>query len=265
MPIINTQSNHNKQGQIGIIIILVMTILLTIGISIGLRTSKKQEISIEQEESTRVFNSAESGVEKALSEIYERERAGEEVGGDVVSEGTDEYQIETNSELEMYVEQGSSVKAALDSPTNSDDAKIDWWLESGTSCSSDNPAAILISIYNEAGGVTTSRYLAYDHCYASGDRNNNLIEPDSSSREGYSFSATVTLQAGDSYLRITPLYNSTKIYLASSEISKGQYDIISRARNTDDNVAKAIDVSRSLPAAPAFMDYALVSGSSLSK
>ncbi len=260
----NFKSNPSKKqnGQIGIIIILLMTILLTLGISLGLRTSKKQEVSIEQEESTRVFNSAESGVERALSEIYEKEKQGETVEDEVVpGDDNEEYQIETKSELEMYIDQGISVKAPLDNTT--DDVDIDWWLERGTDCASDQPSAVIVSIYNDDGGNITSRYLGFDPCNS--DRNNNFENPSSSPRAGYNYRATVSLQAGDAYLRVTPLYNSSKVYLSSGAISQGQYDISSRATDSDATVAKAIDVSRSLPAAPSFMDYALISGANLSK
>jgi hypothetical protein len=259
----NFKSNPSKKqnGQIGIIIILLMTILLTLGISLGLRTSKKQEVSIEQEESTRVFNSAESGVERALSKIYRQEKQGNPVGDEIVAgDDNEEYQIETKSELEMYIDQGISVKAPLDNTT---DVDIDWWLERGTDCANDQPSAVIVSIYNNSGGNITSRYLGFDPCHS--DRNNNFDNPSSSPRAGYNYRATISLQAGDAYLRVTPLYNSSKVYLSGGAISQGQYDISSRATDSDATVAKAIDVSRSLPAAPSFMDYALISGANLSK
>src|SRR6185369_1704811 len=59
-----------QSGQIGIIIILIMVVLLTVGLSLASRSTREVRLSQQEVESNRVFNVAEAGIEQALSSDF---------------------------------------------------------------------------------------------------------------------------------------------------------------------------------------------------
>ena len=63
------------------------------------------------------------------------------------------------------------------------------------------------------------------------------------------------------------MYNSSKIQISATAdaISDAQFEVNTRGIDPDAKIAQALNVLRSMPAAPSFMDYTLVSGGSLSK
>src|SRR3989344_6964006 len=65
------QWRHSQSGQVGVIILLIMVVLLTLGVSLASRSSQQVYLSTQQAESTRVFNAAEAGIESALSASLE--------------------------------------------------------------------------------------------------------------------------------------------------------------------------------------------------
>src|SRR5258708_19174487 len=62
-----SRRTRHQSGQIGIIIILIMVVLLTVGLSLAARSSREVTLSTQEAESTRTFNAAEAGVEQAMS------------------------------------------------------------------------------------------------------------------------------------------------------------------------------------------------------
>src|SRR5690349_3201017 len=57
--------NHER-GQILLIVVLVMTVALTIGLSVATRTINNIRTSTDEENSQRAFSAAEAGIEQAL-------------------------------------------------------------------------------------------------------------------------------------------------------------------------------------------------------
>ena len=55
-------SYKSQSGQIAVIVFLIMAILLVVGLSLATRTSQEIELAGQQEDTTRVFNAAETGV-----------------------------------------------------------------------------------------------------------------------------------------------------------------------------------------------------------
>ncbi len=252
----NKQKIIHQSGQVGIIIILIMVVLLTIGLSIATRTATEQKISIEQEEEARVFNDAETAVEQALNEIYEAER-GTPLNEETVTINNTQYTISTSDTLNMQIEEQKTI--AVPTTGSAGAVTIDWAYEQPTGCEDDTPA-ILVTVFSDVGGEISARYLAYDPCYSS--RNNDFEQPSSGS-DGWNYSQDVNLTADDVEIRITPLYGATRLKVNGPNIQTGQYVVESRAQEFES--AKAINVSRSIPAAPSYMNYALFSGGEISK
>lgn len=257
---------HSSQsGQIGLIVILTMVVILTIGLSVASRSSQEVEIASQEENSTRVFNSAESGIEEALSAILTAEEAGDTsglTGGSASSDGINrKHTIALSDSLETQLAEGVSTQINLTS-NPSGTLNIQWSRES---CGQ-TPAALLISVFStNAGVITATQYGVNINCNPrSGD---NLEVASGSLTSPYNGSYNLALSVNDQYIRIKPLYNGTDIFIASSPlVDEAQYNIQSQAQNeSDSKETSAISAKRTLPAAPGFMDYALVSGGNIVK
>jgi len=269
----NSSKKNRQAGQVGITTLLIMVVILAIAISLSQRTILEQDIALTQEKATRVFNAAEYGIEDALYTIAEEDfDAGFDGAGyleDISQLSIDglivDTSIQKSSIFEMYVEQGSVVEIPLDDLENGDELDINWWYQEEPTCDNDGPPALVISIYGDNEG----RHFGYDPCGGDGEsrENNNFEDASASSVDDYLFAATITLELTDELVRVTPLYNSSKIQISANEgaISEAQFEANTRGIDEDAGIAQALRVLRSMPAAPSFMDYTLVSGGSLSK
>lgn len=265
-----------QQGQIGVIILLIMSVLLTLGLSLARRSSQEAEITSQEEESTRVFNAAESGIEEALSDIYESERQQSDLGGSAtgsLGSGADQSDYQANitaqNSVEMTIPKNSTIDVPLNTPAGSID--IDWWNNRGTDCTADNPAALMVVAYDDdtSTNTTVARYFYLGACNAAGEATPYFDEPNINTGSGYQFSADesfITLNpAADrttTRLRITPLVSDTQIRIEGDVASDTQYSVTSSGQDIDATTARTITVNRSRSAAPAFMNYALVAGGS---
>jgi len=261
-------SNSSLQsGQVGVAILLIMAVVFTVAISLSQRTLRQQDSTITRDESTRVFNAAESGVENALSDILEHEQLGSELGTGgqfEFGEADVSYSISDSSQFEMFVLTGNTVEIPLNTPTAGDVVTIQWrHSETELNCSTQNPPAIIASVINP----DNAKYFAYDPCPTARDTNFFEVTNFCGTCD-YQFTVDVPVSDNDLMLRIKPIFADTNILVSSSSqsiIALAQYDIASTAFNTDDDIARTINVKRSLPGSYSFMDYTLVSGSNLSK
>lgn len=247
-----------------------MVVILTVGLSMASRTTQQAETSIQQETATRVFNAAEYGIEEALSRIYEAEEAGQTVNDSTFNLSLENSlsniaaTIDSDSELEIHLEEGATSEINLSG--NAGSLTIYWSRSGTTGCTLlSNTAALLLSVYSDNSGTITAQHYAVDGCNTA--RGNSFQNPvGSASLANYVFSHRLDLAANSVQLRIRPLYAGTDIVVQGIPISRAQYNIVSRAQSSQgDNETKAIEVRRTLPSAPSFMDYALVSGTSISK
>ncbi len=68
-----THLSSNQSGQVGVIVLLISAIILVVGLSIANRTIKESQGILTQEDSARVFSTAESGIQQALGNIFQFE------------------------------------------------------------------------------------------------------------------------------------------------------------------------------------------------
>lgn len=261
-------SDSNPQsGQVGVVILLMMAVVFTVAISLSQRTLQQQDSTITQDESIRVFNAAESGVENALFDISEHEQLGSELGAGgqfEFGESDVSYSITDSSQFEMFVLTGNTVEIPLNTPTEGDSVEIQWkHSETEINCSTHNPPALIVSVIN----LNNAKHYAYDPCPTA--RGTNFYEVTNFCGTcDYQFTVDVPVSDNDLLLRIKPIFADTGILVSSSNqsiIALAQYDVASTALNTDDDIVRTIEVKRSLPGSYSFMDYTLVSGSNLTK
>jgi hypothetical protein len=249
------------RGQIGVIILLIMAVLLTVGLTLAANSNKDLIISQQEEESGRVFNAAEAGIEKALSS--DLTFAAQSLAGtvDSIANVGVNYDINKLHALQTRLLEGMSVNIDVTGVADGQGLAIDWSKEDN--CATQDPASLLIGIFTDDAGTLKVRYLTAGAC----DRGDGFDLGASGDFNGFRRRITIPLAAGDQFARIKTLYNDTHLLVAGSgwTLPVQGFAIRSEAKNELGNETRAVEVTRSLPGAPAVMDYALVSGSDISK
>ncbi|MFZ5437547.1 MAG: hypothetical protein ACOZAK_00630 [Patescibacteria group bacterium] len=256
---------NNNQGQVGLIVLLIMVVILALGLSLAARTSQQAEIAIQQEDTTRVFNAAESGVEAALANIFQAESAGtiNDLSEDIESldlSGSDSnvnYNITKSNILETHLKQGTSTELKVPAA-----GSISFYWATEAECL--ETASLLLSVYANNGSDVTAKHFAVGDCSGASTRGDNFISNDPGPSP-YKYGYTLFTSADDLFVRVKPVYNDTDIKIVGSP-AVSQFTINSQAQNTlASQETRTFEVKRTLSTAPAFMEYALVSGSSIIK
>ncbi len=259
-------SRSNQSGQVGVIVLLISAIVLVVGLSIANRTIKESQSTISQGDSARVFSTAESGVQQALGNIFEFESdqnmtlpaefSFEDINLNqvsVVAEQKFEGFVAEKSALEIRINEGQTGTVNLN------------WSKS--TCIQ-GAANLLIGHYFLNAGNYDVNYYLVGNCPNYSDQ--YLISANTSTLAPYKFQHSINVTSSNNqsaFIRIFPLGRGSDVNAnaATSLISNSQYTILSLAQMPDGSSAKAIEVKRSIPSAPAFMDFALVSGGNLEK
>lgn len=259
-------------GQIAVVILLIMAVLLVLGLSLAARTSQEIQLTGQEQDSTRVFNAAETGVEKALSEssnFTDAEAAGSKIINLDSAElptgiGTD-VTITKQTGLTTYVNEGTSATVHLNNATGYID--IDWAKE-GT-CNA--RAALVIALYYNDGADKVQYYPIKPNCIGYSDGGKATGFQDSAGGSGgynHRYRLDLTGISNPAMARIKPLYAGTDLNVVGANLTQA-FDIRSEAyENTTGQTTvekSAIQVTRTKPAPPTVLEYALYSGNLLEK
>lgn len=249
----------NQTGQVGVIVLLTMAGMLTVGLSLATRTTQESLLSGKETETARVFNAAEQGVEEALSGDLDFE--GESISGNLSPvTGVDvQYDVTKVNSLRTRLFEGISVGVDVTGASDGNELRIDW---SKIESCADNPASLVISIFFDDAGTTRVRHEGVAAC-DNGDNFATSTEIDGD----YEYRYNLTLQSGDFLVRIKPVYNDTNISVSSTDFTLPvqYYSIRSEATNPTTNETRIIEVNRTLSTVPSVFDYAVYSGSDLVK
>jgi len=260
------QSSAKQSGQVGIIVLLVSAVVLVVGLSIANRTIKESQSNLAQEDSARVFSTAESGVQQALGNIFEFETdQNAQLPAEFSFDDANINQVSVTSDrtFEGFVTEDNALEIKIaDGQTGIID--VNW---SKITCAQGG-ANLLISHYFLNAGVYNVNYYLVGNCTSYDDQ--NFIAAQTSSLSPYKFHYGINISSSNNqsaFLRILPLRQGSDINVSSSTalISNAQYTILSLAQMPDGSSAKAIEVKRSIPSAPVFMGFALASGGNLAK
>jgi len=251
----------SQSGQIGVVILLIMVVILTVGLSVATRTTEQTFLTTQTVESARVFNAAEAGAEAALSLDFDA--LTEQTTGTLttIPDTTINYEVTPQNDFETKLFEGVPVALDVTGVPAGEGLVIRW---SRQDCAAD-PAAFLVVIYSQTGPTTSARYRALGNC-ARGDNFEQAATLAPAEPLRYEF--TLALEAGDTAVRLHPLYNNTDIAVSGTSgwtLPTQIYAIRSEARNDLGNETRVIQVNRTLPTAPAILDFAVFSGSSIVK
>lgn len=265
-----------QKGQIALIVLLVMVVVLTIGLSVASRSVTDIYLSESKEAGIRAFNAAEAGIEEALSRVNLAGESFDVSVGDI----TANVNVEELNTLETLVKRNDVIEVPL-SGGSATGVRISWTREEDGEqnpdgvCEEDEggaPASIeIIRLRQELAGVVGLRYLYNAPTCAIV----NGFETAAAGSDGFVSSVTLPDPSIDGdpadgvydiALRIRTFYNKATVAVlpTDGELPSQEYRISSTA-TTETGETRAVELTRSASALPAIFDYALFSGSNLTK
>jgi Tfp pilus assembly protein PilX len=259
-------SSHQVGGQIGVVVMLITAIDLIFGLSVANRVVQENKLVVDQSDATRVFNTAETGVDEALNQIYQYE-AGQIPSlpsGDISNNALNQVSISTTQGYEGYLNQGENLRIDVANTTGT--IKINW---SKNACNATYKTAVLLTLVHLSGSEYQNHYYlvgAGDCLYSS---NQNFISPIAADSP-FQYAHNLTIDSSnnnDATLYIQAVGSGTDLQVNASAnlISSSQYKIESLAKSESDISNKTIEANKSLPSAPSFMTFALFSGGTIVK
>ncbi len=253
---------HRQSGQIALMVLLIMGITMVIAVSLAQRTAEDVALTSKQAETTKVFSAAQSGAEQVLTEVLTALRAGVPApltgSSSVLNDSTVQVSVAQATEFTQPLDEGETYQVNL--PT-SGSVVLEWGEEAGT-C--DTEASLLISRYYD-DGETKVEYFGQS-AKGCGLTHNDGFEPTfDAGSDGRKSKFTYDVDADDLFLRVIPVYNSTNLYVEGA--SGQQYAITANAQNAlgEDEETRVVQVTTSDLQPPPFLDYALYSGTTITK
>lgn len=254
-----------KNGQVALIVLLVMVVMLTLGISVAQRGVTDVRISQQEEDSARAFQAAEAGVEEALSTLAAAEG---ELGEDVSFNAQVTQAGSTGFVTGQPVVAGETVRIDLAQASPSLSGLNLYFIEKGKDDCDTAPAAIEVSTIEKVGSQDRARREGFDVQ----DRDNNfaLVMAGSYAFEGKTWcgKATVSLTGNSTEVRIKVWYSRATIGgepRPAGATLGDQYLEVESVGKTEGGVTRAVEVQRSEPQLPPVFDYALFSGGGMVK
>lgn len=257
------ESMERQRGQIGLIVILIMTVILTIGASLAARSINDVSISRQGEEGNQTMQVAETGIEQVLSNLSSYTADSQTFSGETIGNIQTTLKVDRLRQIETRVDEGDAVTVDLTGASVvGNSVYIDWARDDN--CSPGTKASLLVTVLNNAGGVVTERHYAYGGCATT---NGFLTTGNTATTDGYTRRELV-LNSGDTYVNIVVLGRDTALRIQGKgafTLPYQSYAIRSTAANTEGNETTAVQVNRTIPAFPAVFNYVLYSGGTLVK
>lgn len=276
-----SKSSSSQSGQVAVVVLLIMAVLLVLGLSLASQTTQEALISSQEEDTTRVFNAAETAVEEALSKLSKGETITQGVNtpveaGNLPNNTSASYLLGIDDKAEGVITQGMSASVFLDSR---DPMTIHW----GTAADCNSDASLIVSLYYKPT-PSTSQQVVVKHlalkptgCYGDAAKAVGFTEgTNDTGTYNYRYTLTptdaawgATNPAMPQMLRIKALYANAPFLIDGITLPSQKDTISATATDTVDpsgsRERRAIEVTRTKPAPPVLFDYALYSGGSLSK
>lgn len=255
------REKNSQSGQAGLVVLLLTVILLTIGIAVASRATTDVALTRQEAESNKALNAAESGIENALTQ--DLDFSGNTFSGSVTvdSDVSVNYTIEKINVLETRLFRGVSAQADVTGAANGQGLQIRWAKE--TNCTQ-NPASLLVTVFRRVGLSIRARNYAYKPCATP----NNGFSQVSTDPSGDLFrQVTISLQSGDVFVRIKPVYKDTFVQVQGSgwNLPVQYYRVKSVAQSNLGDEVRAVQVNRTKPVAPSIFDFVVFSGTTITK
>ncbi len=275
---------NNNEGQIALIVLTVMAVALTLGLSLSRRAVTDVSISEKEQESAKAFSAAEAGIEEALRRLGQGETSVEISGGNL---GVDDVQVSISEvgrtadyiyPLE-FIEPGHFIVVWL--REHNEDGTIDFnngysepeitvcWenQEDGTQ------VALEVTYFYEEGGSYETKKWAFDPHDTRRDTN-GFSQPGTwvcNDAQGNSMenSADLSLTGTPLFLVARPFYGRTGFAVsAGADLPSQGHEIYSTAEvqesSENEKISRRIRVFKSWNVAPDSLFNALFAGTGIS-
>ncbi len=240
------------------------------GLSFASRTTQEALISSQEEDTTRVFNAAETAAEEALSKLSKGQAVSDtatKVSG--LPDGINAvYSVSSDATITGTITEGASSSIVVDGMAQSAEIAINW--DKTTDCGS--RASLIISVFYNSSGTIKVNHTAVKPpgCYSDANQAVGFTSATaglSTYKSSYILRFKDNMGLGDTpkIVRIKALYADADVNIVGG-FSPQQDTIKAEATGATENGSnqrRAIEVVRTKPAPPGFLDYSLYSGGSL--
>jgi hypothetical protein len=237
----------SQRGQIGLVVLLIASVLLTIGAGVASESITGQKVSRQELESSETFNAADQTLEWALGQDLGAMGAIPQVAnfGGTVSVGT------TQTEFSRIIDEGDSGQVDLTELIGP--LSVIWTEIPSGNCTIDtnlSQPSLIVTLLGPNDAV--ARY-AYGPTGCSGSRLDGFME--------VNYSATVPYAENYDIARIKTVYNSAEVTVSGSGLNNQQFNIMATAAK-DSGETTTVQAEKGLPAVPWIFDYAVYDGNS---
>lgn len=245
----------HRNGQVALIVLLLMVVILTVGLTLISHSITDVSISKDEEDSMRAFSAAEAGIEQALQNIS----AGDfntEVGDVPVNVSV--TPIGGTTPIIRDLVEGEYMNIDLNDMIGNTNISVTWTDEVVLG----NNAALEVLIYQDIGTYTRSAYARAGLC-ATG-----LCSTTGFTTVPSNATPPLAITQDDNLVRIRALCNSTTVTVtAGAGLPTQVYQIDSKASagGAQESKVSVVEVSRTNPALPPIFDYVLFSQGNLSQ
>lgn len=257
---------RNQSGQALLIVVLVLVVALTVGLSVVSRSITNLKSSQDQASSQKALSAAEAGVEQAIKNQTQPNLAGGFHDAANTSYLTTISSISGTTKFLIHGDNGQINKITKGNPayiwTTKYSAGNPWvspwsgtltvyWGEDSDSC---KDAALEISVISGDKANPTLQRFAYDPCSDRRAQNNRFINSSNPvSGTAFNLAYQVTLPHIDSvYLvSVNPFYVDTRIGVSSDTVLPFQGTNITSTGTADNQVQRKVFVFQGFPQIPA--------------
>lgn len=274
----NNSKSFFQQGQVLLIIVLILAVGLTIGLAVASQSTADISVSQTEENSLRALNAAEAGIEEILRQPVITAGTNDVSVGDL----TANVEVTENKAKSIFLKANEVMEIKLSGGTASR-LKISWI---DTNDADQNPGTCdqgegnapasleIMRIRSNGSNINIFKYF-YNTCSALDSINNfnSQLPADAptlqSGADPYLKSIIFNnIDSNDIAMRIRAIYNDTSIEIKDPDGGNGlpvqEYEIVSTTK-TSTGETRSVEVRRSVEAWPPIFDYVLFSGSSLIK
>jgi len=272
--------NFYQSGQIVVLLLLIMLVGLTLGLSITTRTVQQMKVATVSEQSSRAYTAAEAAIEEALRQELKAGEYALPAGalGPSISEA--KYTVEESPEFSLTVQKDEVAQVNLKG-SGVGQVGVFWVKESDpTENTNDEPGRAsleLTFIKNTGGDYSVIRFAVNSDAR---NAENGFTDPggpedtsggatlrqrtDSancgspSPTPGYCNRAVVSGLSDIEVLRIKPFYNKATIWVDG--VPPQVFTVFGEA-TTVAEVTRKVEVKKAPPALPPIFDYVLFDGS----
>lgn len=258
--------DNAQRGQALLIVILIMVVSLTIGLSVASRSIVNLRTSTEEENSQRAFSAAEAGVEKAITTgtgITAAQDLGNNASIKEVSVGEvsgTEFVLNGGNMVEK--DQGIDLGLSEDYPNYTESQTVSnlniYWGSQGDTCP--NSAAIEVIVLSGSSNSPQSKRYVYDSC----TRGNNFTPAQTGPYSDipgktFQYKAQVGTINNGLIARVVPLYANTPLGISSGTSLPPQGKVI-QSTGASGGTERKITYFQGYPQLPVeFFQYILFS------